>query len=33
MAADGTKAHQVAKGFFFGTPAWARSVEPAAPTD
>jgi Tol biopolymer transport system component len=31
MAADGTKAHRIAKGFFFGTPSWARSVEPAAP--
>lgn len=33
MAPDGTKARQIAKGFFFGTPTWARSLEPATPTD
>ncbi|MEK6275358.1 MAG: hypothetical protein AABM30_08470 [Actinomycetota bacterium] len=33
MAPDGTKAHRIAKGFFFGTPAWARSLEPVTPTD
>ncbi len=33
MAPDGTNARRIAKGFFFGALTWARSLEPATPTD
>jgi Tol biopolymer transport system component len=28
MATDGSNAHQLAKGSYYGAPAWARSLEP-----